>query len=72
MEDADGSELRANLPIGLAEHAHKILPPRVLGVLEREGISAEALKLMLSSNPPVGDLLSLEGADGSEIRLSVE
>lgn len=72
VEEVDGSEFRANLPLSLAEHTAKLLPPRVLAALERGGISAEALATMLSANPPVGELLSLEGADGSEISLRVE
>ncbi|AFZ67145.1 hypothetical protein [Deinococcus peraridilitoris] len=72
VEDVDGSELRANLPLSLGEHAAKLLPPRVLAALERSGISSEALSLMLSANPPVGELLSVEAADGSEISLHVE
>lgn len=71
VEDSDGSELRANLPLSLAEHTAKLLPPRVLSVLERQGITAEALTTMLQANPPVGDLLSLESADGAEISLSI-
>ena len=72
VQDADGSELRANLPLALAEHAHKILPPRVMNVLAHEGLSPEGLQLMLSASPPAGELLSMSGADGSEIRLTIE
>lgn len=72
VEEADGSEMRANLPLSLAEHTAKILPPRVIAALERGGISPDALTAMLSANPGVGELLSLEGADGSEISLRVE
>ena len=71
VEDSDGSELRANLPLSLAEHTAKLLPPRVLSVLERQGITSEALTTMLQANPPVGELLSLEAADGAEINLTI-
>ena len=72
IEDSSGSELRANLPLSLAEHTAKLLPPRVLGVLEQQGVSAEALTMLLTAGPPPGELLAIEANDGTEIRLTVE
>lgn len=72
IEDADGSELRANLPLSLAEHTAKLLPPRVLAALEREGVSPEALTMLLTAGPPPGELLSIEASSGTEIKLTVE
>ncbi len=72
IEDSSGSELRANLPLSLAEHTAKLLPPRVLGVLEQQGVSPEALTMLLTAGPPPGELLSIEASDGTAIRLTVE
>jgi len=71
VEDADGSELNANLPLSLAEHAEKLIPPRAREALERQGISVEALKLLLTSNPQSGELMRVEDADGSQVILTV-
>ena len=72
VEDENGGEFNANLPLSLAEHAAKLIPPRAMEVLEKQGITAEALTLMLGANPPVGKLLSIEDENGTEINLAIE
>lgn len=72
VEEASGAEMRANLPLSLAEHAHKLLPPRVMDALASQGITAEALMLLLSSNPPLGELMSVEDGSGFELKLTIE
>jgi hypothetical protein len=72
VQDASGSETRANLPLSLAEHAPKLLPPKVLDALASQGMSAESLVLLLSSDPPLGELMSVEDHSGFELKLTIE
>ncbi|MBB6098719.1 hypothetical protein HNR42_002154 [Deinobacterium chartae] len=72
IETADGGQVRANLPLALAEHATKLLPQQALQAISAQGLDLEALRLLLTSQPPVGPLIELEGADGTQVRLRVE
>lgn len=72
VEDEHGGSFNANLPLSLAEHAPKLLPPRALKALEHAGLSADALVMLLKANPPIGQLLESEDESGNEVRLTVK
>lgn len=70
-EDENGGSFSANLPLSLAPHAERLIPPRALESLERSGLSAEGLKLLLSAGPPPGPLLEAEDESGNSVKLSI-
>ena len=70
-EDSDGNEFTVNVPLALADHADKLLPPLAWRLLERQGMTPEALRLLLKSNPPIGPLLQAEDSDGNELQLVI-
>lgn len=72
VEQPGERTLRANLPLSLAEHAGKLLPPQVIETLHEQGITIDALVMLLSSNPPSGDLITIEEPGDLDLRLRVE
>ncbi|WP_293911644.1 hypothetical protein [Deinococcus sp.] len=72
IEDENGGNYNANLPLSLAAHIPKMLPAHALKSLEHAGMSAESLQLILENNPPVGPLLSAEDQNGNSVQLSVK
>ena len=72
VETESGGSYSANLPLSLAAHASKLIPPQALKALEQIGLSAEALQLLLESHPPLGPLIEAEDENGNEVRLVVK
>ncbi len=73
IEDAHGAEVRVNLPLGLANFAIKLIPKEAQSAMREQGIDVDALAALLQQDDlPEGNLLELEGADGTEIRVLVE
>lgn len=72
VEDSSGNDFRLNLPLALAEHAPRLLPPAALAAIERAGLNEHALTLLLSSHPTTGEILSADLEDGTEVRLTVQ
>ncbi|GAA4007029.1 hypothetical protein GCM10022631_18420 [Deinococcus rubellus] len=72
VEDQNGGSYSANLPMSLAAHVGKLIPPQALKSLANMGLSVEALQLLLESNPPLGPLLESEDENGNEVRLTVK
>lgn len=67
-----GGDIRANLPLSLADHAVKLIPQPALQVLAEHGIDLEALRGMTSGSLPPGDLVEIKAQGGGSIRLWVE
>ncbi|WP_425147841.1 hypothetical protein [Deinococcus sp.] len=72
VDTAEGGSYNANLPLSLAEHLPRLIPPTALGVLEESGLNAEALVLLLQSGPPVGKLIESSDAQGNDVQLVIE
>lgn len=71
-ENEDGATFSANLPISLAEHAERLIPPHAQKSLAKSGLSMDAIKLLLKAGPPPGPLLEAEDEDGNSVRLSIK
>jgi hypothetical protein len=69
VESSDGDEYSANLPVSLAGHLHKLIPPHGIRALERAGLSIEALQLLIEADPPPGELIQAEDSDGNSVSL---
>lgn len=72
VESAGGDEYAANLPVSLAPHLHKLIPPHGLQALESAGLSVEALQLLIEADPPPGDLINAEDSAGNSVRISLK
>ena len=70
-EDEHGNSFSVNIPLALADHADKLLPPLALKLLEHQGITREALKLLLTSQPPIDPLMEAEDENGNSFSLKV-
>ena len=71
-ENEDGATFSATLPISLAEHAERLIPPHAQKSLAKSGLSMDAIKLLLKAGPPPGPLLEAEDEDGNSVRLSIK
>ncbi|KEF34569.1 hypothetical protein RDMS_06590 [Deinococcus sp. RL] len=72
VESSGGDEYAANLPVSLAPHLGKLIPPHGQRALERAGLSVEALQLLLAADPAPGDLLNAEDSEGNAVRISLK
>lgn len=72
VESTHGDEYSANIPISLAPHLHKLIPPHGIAALEAAGFSLDTLQLLIESNPPSGDLIKAEDAHGNEVHISIK
>lgn len=72
VESAGGDEYSANLPLSLAPHLGKLIPPHGIGALESAGLSLEALQLLIEAGPPPGRLISAEDSGGNSVQISIK
>lgn len=72
VESAAGDEYSANLPVSLAPHLHKLIPPHGVRALESAGFSLETLQLLIESDPPPGELISAEDSAGNTVEISLK
>ena len=73
IEDENGSNVKVNLPLGLANFALKLIPKEAQRSMTEQGLDVGALTEMLQHGDlPDGNLVELESADGSEIRIWIE
>lgn len=72
IESSDGSNVRLNLPIGLANFALKMIPKQAQHQMAEQGIDVATLAEMLKGELPEGNLVEVESNDGSEIRIWIE
>ncbi|GAA5533681.1 hypothetical protein E5F05_06355 [Deinococcus metallilatus] len=72
VESSSGDEYTANLPVSLAPHLDRLIPPHGREALERAGLSIEALQLLIEAGPPPGDLIDAEDSSGNSVRISLK
>ncbi|EYB69421.1 hypothetical protein DEIPH_ctg008orf0158 [Deinococcus phoenicis] len=72
VESSSGDEYEANLPVSLAPHLDRLIPPHGREALERAGLSIEALQLLIEAGPPPGDLINAEDSSGNSVRISLK
>jgi hypothetical protein len=73
IEGSDGSNVRVNLPLGLANFALKLIPREAQQSMNEQGLDLNALTEMLKHDDlPDGNLVEVENADGTEIRIWIE
>ena len=68
----EGSEIRVNLPVGLATFALKLIPASALQAMREQGLDPESLTELLRGELPEGEILHIEASDGAELTLNVE
>ncbi|TDE86509.1 hypothetical protein [Deinococcus sp. S9] len=72
VESSSGDEYAANLPVSLAPHLAKLIPPHGIEALEAAGLSIEALQLLIEASPPPGPLIEAEDSSGNSVRISLK
>ncbi|WP_309571256.1 SHOCT-like domain-containing protein [Deinococcus sp.] len=72
VESEDGDEYSANIPVSLAPHLHKLIPPHGIRALEKAGFTVEALQLIIEADPPPGPIIEAEDQDGNEVHISIK
>ncbi|MFC5848479.1 hypothetical protein [Deinococcus petrolearius] len=72
VESAGGDEYSANLPVSLAPHLDKLIPPHGREALAGAGLSVEALQLLVEAGPPPGQLISAEDSSGNSVQISIK
>ncbi len=73
IEGADGSNVRVNLPLGLANFALKLIPKEAQQSMTEQGLDVNALTELLKHDElPDGNLVEIEDGEGSEIRIWIE
>lgn len=73
IEGSDGSNVRVNLPLGLANFALKLIPKEAQQSMTEQGLDVSALTELLKHDElPDGNLVEIEDGEGSEIRIWIE
>lgn len=72
VESSSGDEYKANLPVSLAPHLEKLIPPHGIEALESAGLSLEALQLLIEASPPPGPLIEADDSSGNSVRISLK
>ncbi|MBZ9750593.1 hypothetical protein K7W42_06935 [Deinococcus sp. HMF7604] len=72
VESQHGDEYKANIPVSLAPHLGKLIPPHGIAALEAAGFSLETLQLLLEANPAPGPLIEAEDKHGNEVHISLK
>ena len=72
IESCDGSTVKLNLPLGLANFALKMIPKEAQRTMSEQGIDVAVLSDMLKGELPEGNLVEVESAAGDEIRIWIE
>lgn len=71
VESTNG-EYTGNIPLSLAQHIEKLIPPHGIKSLEGAGFTVEALKLLIEAEPPKGNIISTEDTDGNSVHIEMK
>lgn len=72
VQSQHGDEYSANIPVSLAPHLHRLIPPHGLAALEGAGFSVESLQLLLEADPSPGPLIDAEDQHGNEVHILLD
>ncbi|MCC6446334.1 MAG: hypothetical protein IT210_23130 [Armatimonadetes bacterium] len=72
VNDADGSRVNVNIPVALASIALRFMPSDALESLHDRNLDADSLLQMLKDDVPEGDIVDIEEADGTQVKISIE
>ncbi|PTA68824.1 SHOCT-like domain-containing protein [Deinococcus arcticus] len=72
VESQHGDEFSANIPVSLAAHLDKLIPPHGRAALESAGFTLETLQLLIEANPAPGPLIDAEDQHGNEVHIALK
>lgn len=72
VRSEDGDNYEANIPVSLAGHLHKLVPPYGVKALEKSGFSLEALQLIIEADPPPGAIIEASDENGNTVEISIK
>ncbi|AWT36898.1 hypothetical protein GCM10008956_27480 [Deinococcus arenae] len=71
VESQHGDEYSANIPVSLAPHLDRLIPPHGQAALESAGFTLDALRLLIEASPHPGPLIDAEDQHGNEVHISL-
>ncbi|GHF39074.1 hypothetical protein HNQ07_001790 [Deinococcus metalli] len=72
VESQHGDEYSANIPVSLAGHLDRLIPPHGQAALESAGFTLDALRLLIEASPGPGPLIDAEDQHGNEVHISLK
>jgi hypothetical protein len=72
ITSSEGSNVKLNIPMGLANFALKLIPKDAQQKMSEQGLDMETLQEMLRGELPQGNLVDIATGDGDTVRISVE
>ncbi|UBV42483.1 hypothetical protein LAJ19_12775 [Deinococcus taeanensis] len=72
VESQHGDEYNANIPVSLAAHLDRLIPPHGQAALESAGFTLDALRLLIEATPYPGPLIDAEDQHGNEVHISLK
>ncbi|MFC3831418.1 MULTISPECIES: SHOCT-like domain-containing protein [Deinococcus] len=72
VESQHGDEYSANIPVSLAPHLDRLIPPHGQAALESAGFTLDALRLLIEASPSPGPLIDAEDQHGNEVHISIK
>ncbi|GGL01853.1 SHOCT-like domain-containing protein [Deinococcus radiotolerans] len=72
VESQHGDEYNANIPVSLAPHLDRLIPPHGQAALESAGFTLDALRLLIEATPYPGPLIDAEDQHGNEVHISLK
>ncbi|GGN37102.1 SHOCT-like domain-containing protein [Deinococcus daejeonensis] len=71
VETQHGDEYNANIPVSLAPHLDRLIPPHGRSALESAGFTLDALRLLIEASPYPGPLIDAQDQHGNEVHISL-
>ncbi|MHA0042592.1 SHOCT-like domain-containing protein [Deinococcus sp. PEB2-63] len=71
VESQHGDEYNANIPVSLAPHLDRLIPPHGRSALESAGFTLDALRLLIEASPYPGPLIDAQDQHGNEVHISL-
>ncbi|NTY00869.1 hypothetical protein [Deinococcus sp. JMULE3] len=71
VQSQHGDEYSANIPVSLAPHLDRLIPPHGRSALESAGFTLDALRLLIEASPHRGPLIDAEDQHGNEVHINL-